>query len=55
LNKKEIHHFNAFVFQVKKHPDVISKGKRMYLNDLLEDPVVRIQKKLIIKINYINQ
>lgn len=30
---------------VKKHPDVISKGKRMYLDDLLEDPVVRIQKK----------
>ena len=30
---------------MKKHPDVIEKGKRMYLQDLLDDPVVYYQRK----------
>jgi hypothetical protein len=29
---------------MKKHPEVIEKGKRIYLDDLLEDPVVYYQK-----------
>jgi hypothetical protein len=29
----------------KKHPDVIEKGRKMYLKDLLEDPVVSWQHK----------
>ncbi|KAI1291838.1 Stearoyl-CoA desaturase 5 [Halotydeus destructor] len=32
----------------RKHPDVIQKGKTIDLSDLLEDPVVRFQKKYYI-------
>jgi len=31
---------------VKKHPDVVKAGRNMDFSDLLEDPVVMIQKKL---------
>ena len=30
---------------MKKHPEVIEKGKKIYLQDLLDDPVVYWQKK----------
>ncbi|KGL84230.1 Stearoyl-CoA desaturase 5, partial [Tinamus guttatus] len=30
---------------VRKHPDVIEKGRKLDLTDLLDDPVVRIQRK----------
>ncbi|XP_071953291.1 stearoyl-CoA desaturase 5-like [Antedon mediterranea] len=30
---------------VRKHPDVVSKGSRLKVDDLLADPVVRFQKK----------
>jgi stearoyl-CoA desaturase (delta-9 desaturase) len=30
---------------MKKHPEVIEKGSRIPLNDLLQDPVVYYQKK----------
>ncbi|NWJ07952.1 SCD5 desaturase, partial [Crypturellus undulatus] len=30
---------------VRKHPDVIEKGKKVDVSDLLEDPVVRFQRK----------
>lgn len=33
---------------VKKHPDVIAKGKQLDMSDLLEDPVVRFQRKFYI-------
>lgn len=33
---------------VKKHPDVISKGKQINLTDLINDPIVRYQKKFYI-------
>ncbi|XP_022711835.1 stearoyl-CoA desaturase 5-like isoform X2 [Varroa jacobsoni] len=29
----------------KKHPDVITKGSKVKMDDLLEDPIVRFQKK----------
>lgn len=31
---------------VKKHPDVVKNGREIDLSDLLEDPVVRFQKRL---------
>jgi stearoyl-CoA desaturase (Delta-9 desaturase) len=30
---------------MKKHPEVLEKGKKMYLQDLLDDPVVYYQRK----------
>ena len=29
----------------RKHPDVISKGKQLDISDLLNDPVLRMQRK----------
>ncbi|KAI8521645.1 stearoyl-CoA desaturase 5-like [Branchiostoma floridae x Branchiostoma belcheri] len=31
---------------VRKHPDVIAKGKQIDLSDVLNDPVVKVQRKL---------
>lgn len=33
---------------VKKHPDVVNKGRSVDCSDLLEDPVVRIQKNFFL-------
>ncbi|CAH1246696.1 SCD5 [Branchiostoma lanceolatum] len=33
---------------VRKHPDVITKGKQIDLSDVLNDPVVRVQRKLYV-------
>lgn len=33
---------------VKKHPEVVKKGKLIDLSDILEDPLVRFQKKFFI-------
>jgi stearoyl-CoA desaturase (delta-9 desaturase) len=30
---------------VKKHPDVLARGKQLDLSDLMADPVVRFQRK----------
>jgi stearoyl-CoA desaturase (delta-9 desaturase) len=35
---------------MKKHPDVIEKGKRLYVTDLLSDPIVRWQRKFVIRV-----
>jgi stearoyl-CoA desaturase (delta-9 desaturase) len=36
---------------MKKHPEVIEKGARIPLDDLLADPVVAFQKKLVTLVN----
>lgn len=33
---------------VRKHPDLKEKGKGLDMSDLLADPVLRFQKKLVI-------
>lgn len=38
---------------VKKHPLVISKGQTVDCSDLLEDPVVRIQRKIFLPLAFV--
>lgn len=33
---------------LKKHPEVIKKGKQIDMSDMLEDPVVRFQTKYVL-------
>ncbi|XP_023224112.1 acyl-CoA desaturase-like [Centruroides sculpturatus] len=38
---------------VRKHPEVIKKGENVYFDDILSDPVVRIQKRFYIPLAFL--